>query len=117
MKCFELVFIQNNPLYDVDDNDGHSNQQYTQEQLRKTTLDANEDKVVQFQRDQIQHSLSKPIIRLWDEIRNNKHREGIEYDKEVNFHTPDYSKPIQFQSVGFRQKVLSWACSNSISEC
>jgi hypothetical protein len=50
-------------------------------------------------------SLSKPIIRPWEEIGDNKHRTGIIYEKEVTFHISDYIKPIQFQSVEFLQEV------------
>jgi hypothetical protein len=89
VKCYELVFVQNNPLYDDDDDD--FDQHSVQEKLSEPTSDtsADEDEVVH---EQVQLSLSKPIIRPWEEIRNNKHKTGIRYDKEVTFHTPDYSK-------------------------
>jgi len=50
---------------------------------------------------EIQRSLPKPIIRPWKELVNNKHKIGLGYDKDVSFHIPDYSKPVQFHSVGF----------------
>jgi hypothetical protein len=62
---------------------------------------------LQVQHDQVQLSLSKPIIRPWEEINDNKNRPGLVYDKEVTFHTVNYSKSIQFQSVGFLQEVLT----------
>jgi hypothetical protein len=54
---------------------------------------------------QVQNTLSNPIIRPWEEIIYNKNRTGLGYDKEVTFHIPDYSKPIQFHSVGFLQEI------------
>jgi hypothetical protein len=54
--------------------------------------------------DEVQLPLSKPIIRPWEEIRNNKHITDIRYEKEVTFHILDYTKPIQFQSVGLLQE-------------
>jgi hypothetical protein len=74
-----------------------------QEQLSEPTSDtsADEDEVVH---EQVQLSLSKPIIRPWEEIRDNKHITCIGYEKEVTFHIPDYTKPIQFQSVGLLQE-------------
>jgi hypothetical protein len=55
--------------------------------------------------EQVQLSLLKPVIRPWKEIKDNKHKTGIEYEKEVIFHIHDYIKPIHFQSVGFLQEV------------
>ena len=49
----------------------------------------------------IQPTLPKPIIRPWEELVHNKHRNGHGYDKDMSFHIPNYSKPIQFQSAGF----------------
>jgi len=46
-------------------------------------------------------ALPKPIIRPWEQLVHNKHRTGLGYDKDLSFHIPDYSKPIQFQSAGF----------------
>jgi hypothetical protein len=62
---------------------------------------SNEDEVVQVQHNQTHNTLSKPIIRPWEEIICNKNRTGLGYDKEVTFRIPDYSRPIKFQSVGF----------------
>ena len=50
---------------------------------------------------QLRNDLSKPIIRPWEEIRYNRQRKGLGYEKDVTFHIPEYSKPIQFVSVGF----------------
>ena len=55
----------------------------------------------------MQNTLSKPIIRPWEEIINNKHRTGLRYENDLNFHIPDYSKPIQFVSVGFLHENLT----------
>jgi hypothetical protein len=98
----ELVLVQKNPLFD-DDDDDDSDQQPVQEQLSEPTsyTSADEDEVVH---EQVQLSLSKPIIRPWEEIRDNKHITCIRYEKEVTFHILDYTKPIQFQSVGFLQE-------------
>jgi hypothetical protein len=121
-------------LYDDDDDDDVFDQQSVKEKLSKTTPDADEDEAIHeptFQefsfdfseenlsimqqhivnplplisKQQVQNTLSKPIIRPWEEIIYNKNRTGLGYDKEVTFHIPDYSKPIQFQSVGFLQEV------------
>jgi hypothetical protein len=54
---------------------------------------------------QVHNTLSKPIIRPWEEIIYNKNRTRLGYDKEVTFHNPDYSKPIKFQSFGFIQEA------------
>jgi hypothetical protein len=55
--------------------------------------------------EQVQLSLSNPIIRPWEEIKDNNHRAGIGYEKEVNFHIPYYTKPILFQSDGVIQEI------------
>jgi hypothetical protein len=59
----------------------------------------------QMSKQQVQNTISKPIIRPWEEIKYNKNRIGLGYDKEVTFHIPNYSKPIKFQSDGFLQEV------------
>ena len=41
---------------------------------------------------QLQNDLSKPIIRPWEEIRYNRQRKGLGYEKDVTFlfeTTPD----------------------------
>jgi len=48
-----------------------------------------------------QSALPKPIIRPWEQLVHNKHITSLGYEKDLSFHIPDYSKPIQFQSVGF----------------
>ena len=48
-----------------------------------------------------QSTLPKPIIRPWEKLVHNKHITGLGYDKDLSFHIPDYSKPIQFQSAEF----------------
>jgi hypothetical protein len=45
VNCFELVFVQNNPLYD-DDDDDFFDQQSVKGQLCKTTPDADEDEAI-----------------------------------------------------------------------
>jgi hypothetical protein len=91
----ELV-LAHNPLFKDDENDDvNLDQQPVQQQLSETTPDSSTYKV--------QLSLSKWIIRPWEEIRNNKHRTGIGYEKDVTFHIHDYTKLIQFQSVGLLQ--------------
>ena len=50
---------------------------------------------------EVQFTLPKPIIKPWEELVHNKHKIGLGYEKDLSFHIPDYSKPIQFQSVGF----------------
>jgi hypothetical protein len=54
VKCFKLVFVQNNLLCDDDiDDDGESYQQSVHEKICKPTSDRDldEDEVVQFQHD------------------------------------------------------------------
>ena len=50
---------------------------------------------------EVQFALPKTIIRPWEQLVHNKHRTSLGYDKDLSFHIPDYSKPIQFQSAGF----------------
>ena len=121
MKCFELVYVQHNPLYD-DDGDVF-NQRSMKEQLYKTTSYADKDDVIleptfqefsfefneekfsmmhqhavnplqQISKQQVHNTLSKPIIRPWEEIIYNKHRTRPGYEKEATFHLLDYSIPI-----------------------
>ena len=49
--------------------------------------------------------LSQKIIRAWEEIRKNKHRTNIGYEKYVTFNIPYYTKPIQFQSARLLQDI------------
>ena len=59
---------------------------------------------------------SKPIIRPWEEIHNNKSRRGLGYvQDDANLHIPDYSKPIQFVSAGFLEQIPS-AHSNIVAD-
>jgi hypothetical protein len=84
----KLVLVQN-PIFEDDEDDVVcSDQQPAQQQLNETAPNSSTDDV--------QLSLSKPVIRPWEEIRHNKHRTGIRYEKDVTFHIPDYTKPIQF---------------------
>jgi hypothetical protein len=84
---FELVLVQNNPLFD-DDNDDYDQQSVQEKQSEPTSYtSADEDEVVH---EQVQFSLYKTIIRPWEEIKKNKNRKGIGYDKEETFHTPYY---------------------------
>lgn len=39
-------------------------------------------------------AIPKPIIKPCEEVINNKHITGLEYEKEVMFHILDHSKPI-----------------------
>jgi hypothetical protein len=45
MKCFELFFVQHNPLYNDDEDDDYD-QQLVKEKLSKTTLDEDKDKSI-----------------------------------------------------------------------
>jgi len=120
MKYFELVFVQNNPLYNDDNDDQQSVKENLNKPTSKATSNEHESQVEDAKehsdttsiskikceaRYPVKNSLSKPIIRTWEEISHNKHIIGLGYEKEVTFHIPDYSKPIQFQSVGFLQEV------------
>jgi len=49
--------------------------------------------------------LSQKIIRPWEEIRKNKHRTNIGYEKDVTFNNPYYTNPIQFQSARLLQDI------------
>lgn len=55
---------------------------------------------------QVHLYLSKPIIRSWEKNYNNKHRIGLGYEKEITVHIHDYSKLVQFVSVGFLDEYL-----------
>ena len=52
---------------------------------------------------EVQLAPPKPIIRPWEDLVHNKKRTGLGYDKDLSFHIPNYSKPIQFQSARFLQ--------------
>ena len=57
--------------------------------------------------DQLQIS-SKPIIKPWEEIHNNKNRRGLGYvSDDTHLQIPDYSKPIKFVSAGFLEPLTS----------
>jgi len=103
LRHFELVFVQNHPLFEEEEEDDDLDQQPMKEHLCKPTsyTSANEDEVVH---EQVRLSLSKPIIRPWEEIRDNKHITCIRYEKEVSFHVPYYTKPVKFQSIGLLQE-------------
>jgi hypothetical protein len=122
MKYFELFFVQNNPLYDDDDDDDFD-QQSVKEQINKPTSEANSNENesqagdAKAQSDttsiseskceachQVQHDLSKPIIRPWEELHFNRNRHGLGYENQNNFHIPNYSKPILFVSAGLLQE-------------
>ena len=135
VKCSELVFVQHNPLYDDDNGDVFDQQSVKEQHSDTTSesiLDEFEsiheptfqefpsdfseenfsmmhqravNPLPQISKQWVKNTLSKPIIRHWEEIIYNKNRIGLGYDKEVTFHIPDYSRPIKFQSVGFMQEV------------
>lgn len=45
---------------------------------------------------------SKPIIKPWEEIQNNKNQRGLGYvTDDTNLHIPNYFKPIKFVNAGF----------------
>ena len=52
---------------------------------------------------EVQFALPNPIIRSWEGIFHNRHKNGLGYDKDMSFHIIDYSMPIQFQSARFLQ--------------
>jgi len=97
LRHCELVIVQNNPIFEDDDGDDDPYQHPLQKKLSEPTSNISAD--------EFHLSLSKPIIKPWEEIRNNKHRIGIGYEKEFTFHIPNYTKPIEFKSVGFFKKV------------
>jgi hypothetical protein len=122
VKFSELVFVQNNPLYDDDDDDDFD-QQSVKEQINKPTSEANSNEDESQAEDakaqsdttsiseskceachQVQHDLSKPIIRPWEELHFNRNRHGLGYENQNSFHIPNYSKPILFVSAGFLQE-------------
>jgi hypothetical protein len=88
LQHFEQVLVHKNPVFKEDD-DANTYRQPISKQLSETTSNSSIDEV--------HLTLSKPIIRPWEEIRNNKHITNIRYEKEVTFHNPDYTKEIQFQ--------------------
>ena len=51
---------------------------------------------------------SKPIIKPWEEIQNNKNRRGLGYvNDDTKLHIPDYSKLINFFSARFLAQITS----------
>jgi hypothetical protein len=64
----KLVFVQNDPLFECD-----NDQQSTQGQFGETTLDEVSNEVKIFH-EYVQLSLSKSIIRPWEEIQNYRER-------------------------------------------
>jgi hypothetical protein len=105
----ELVLVQN-PLFKADEDDvAYSDQQPTQQQFSETTPDSSTNK------DQL--PLSKQIIRPREEIRHKKHKTSLGYEKDVTFHNPDYTKPIQFQSVGLLQESSHAPVQEQTSIC
>jgi hypothetical protein len=76
------------PTSEATSNEDESQAEDAKEQSDTTSISKSKCEA----RHQVQNSLSKPIIRPWEEISHNKHRTGLGYDKEVTFHTPDYSK-------------------------
>ena len=51
---------------------------------------------------------SKPIIKPWEEIQNNKNQRGLGYvTDDTNLHIPDYSKPIKFINACFLAELSS----------
>jgi hypothetical protein len=48
--------------------------------------------VNQLSQQHVHNILSNPIIITWEEIKNNKHRTILGYEKEFTFHIPDYFK-------------------------
>jgi hypothetical protein len=111
VKCSELFFVYHNPLYNDDD------QQPVNDKLSKTTpyvvedesiheptfqefsFDFSEENLSMMQqhivnplpwisKQQVQNTLSKPIIRPWEKIIYNNNRIGLGYEKEVTFHNP-----------------------------
>jgi hypothetical protein len=115
VKCSELVFVQNNPLYDDDDDDDDDfDQQSVKEKLSKTTPDADKDEAIfeptfqefsfefseenlsmmqqhavnqlpQISKQQVQNTLSKPIIRPWEETSSTTR---IEQDLDMTRKLP-----------------------------
>jgi hypothetical protein len=82
---YELVLVQN-PIFNNDEDDEVDlDQQLAQQPLSETTPDSST----------YQLPLSKRIIRPWEEIRKNKHRTNIRYEKDVTFHNLDYTKLFQ----------------------
>ena len=79
---------------------------FKEEQFSKIQQHA-ENQPQMMSKKQLQNDLSKPIIRPWGEIINNKHRTGLGYENDPTFHIPDYSKPIQFVSTGFLNENLT----------
>jgi hypothetical protein len=55
------------------------------------------------------------FVKPWEELLFNKNRHGLGYDKGNKFCIPNYSKPIQFVSVGFLEEVKNIA--NKCQHC
>jgi hypothetical protein len=52
-----------------------------------------------------QNDLSKMVVIPWEELSFNKNRHDLGYDKDNNFHIPNYSKRVQFVSARFSEEV------------
>jgi len=95
---FELVFVQNNPLFDFET---RSYQQPAIHQINNVEVDSHQVLISEADLNtsvEIQFALPKPIIKPWEELVNNKHITSFGYDKDASLHIPDYSNPIQFHN-------------------
>lgn len=45
---------------------------------------------------------SSPIVLVWETIKSNKYRIGLEYTNVVKFHVPKYYIPIRFVFGGIQ---------------
>jgi hypothetical protein len=43
----------------------------------------------------------KRIVKPWEELKFNRNRHGLGYEKDIKFYIPNYSKPIQFVGADF----------------
>lgn len=104
---YKLIHVQNNLLCDSFQQPSHNDATLEEHnQISGSTLEEKENE------DDIFHThvsliLSISIIRPWEEIVHNKHKIGLGCNKQVTFQILDYSKPIQFQSVGFLHESSS----------
>jgi len=75
------------------------------ESQKDTQNDNNNNNNCEEVEEQIQRDFSKIFVRDFEELSFNKDRYGLGYDKRNNFHSPDYSKPIQFVRSIFHEEV------------
>jgi hypothetical protein len=90
----------NKPTLEVNSNENESQEEDTKAQSDTRSKSKSKCEALH----QVQHDLSMPIIRPWEELHFNRNKHGLGYENQNSFHIPNYSKPILFVSIGFLQE-------------